>query len=319
MVAKPSATKKSAQATRKPRMRKAPEYRSFRPHKRIKPSQSPLPKVWTLWQQTWKVIKERPKVFAGLAAIYLGLTLVFVRGMGPGLDLVGTKDVFNELNTGAGGGAVTIASLFGVLVSGSGSETNPGASVYQSIIVVLVILATVWLARQQGATARIKIKDAFYRGMYPLVPFILILMVVGLQLVPAAVGSWLYNVVVNGGLAVTSLEKGLWMILVLLFMTLSLYMAISSVFALFIVTLPDMTPMRALRSARKLVLHRRWIILRKFVAMLIILFSAGALILLPFLIWLPAVAEPIFSIESTIVLIVSVTFMYNLYLGLLND
>ncbi len=52
------------------------------------------------------------------------------------------------------------------------------------------------------------------------------------------------------------------MIFFLLAMLTLIYVK-SSLFALYIVTLPDMTPMKALRSARELARYRRWTVLRK--------------------------------------------------------
>ena len=54
-------------------------------------------------------------------------------------------------------------------------------------------------------------------------------------------------------IAIGALEKAIWWIFLGLTGLLSAYMISSSVFALFISTLPNMTPMKALRSARNLV------------------------------------------------------------------
>ena len=67
---------------------------------------------------------------------------------------------------------------------------------------------------------------------------------------------------------------------------LSLYMICSSLFALYIVTLPNVTPMKALRSARQLVLHRRFLVLRKILFMPLALLVLGAIIMIPLIIFL---------------------------------
>ena len=89
--------------------------------------------------------------------------------------------------------------------------------------------------------------------MYPLIPFILVLLVCCLQLLPLIIGSSLYSLVVSNGIAVQPIEKFVWALLFASLALLSLYMITSSLFALYISTLPDMTPMKALRSARELV------------------------------------------------------------------
>lgn len=93
-------------------------------------------------------------------------------------------------------------------------------------------------------------RDSYYKGMYPLVPFMLVLLVIGLQLIPLVFGNLIYSSVLQNGLAITVIEKVIWLFLFLMLALLSGYMMISSLFSLYIVTLPDMTPLRALRSAR---------------------------------------------------------------------
>ena len=303
-----------------PRMLKNPKYSSFRLRKRIKDVQPPPPKVRELLKQTWRVIKERPKLFIGIAAVHLFLTLALVRGFTSQVDIAGTRDILSSLYGGATGKAITTISLFGQLVSTSNSaNASASASAYQPIVTIVVALAAIWAARQQGTKTPIRVRDAFYRGMYPVIPFVIVLFVVGLQFIPATVGGWLYSTVVAGGIAVSALEKFMWTILVVLFLILSLYLVTASVFALFIVTLPDMTPRRALKSARRLVLHRRWTIASRIVAMMIGLLIALSVVLLPVLLLLPAIAEVVFVLLSAFGIVIPVVYMYNLYYGLLSE
>lgn len=300
-------------------MLKKPTYRSFRLHPKITSPLASLPTIKSLFAETKRIISERPKQFAGLALVHLFLTMLLVRGFSFSLDIAGTKSVLDQLYVGGSGKALTVASLFGQLVNGSSETTNAGAGLYQSILSILLVLAIIWMIRQRGNTQTLRVRDAFYKGMYPVVPFVLVLLVVGLQLIPAGVGGWLYAATITGGLAVTTIEQVLWILLVLLLITLSLYMISSSIFALVIVTLPNMTPMRALRSARNLVLHRRWKVASKVFAMLGILFCAGLVVMIPFLLWLPQIAEPVFLVLSSFVVIVPVVYIYNLYLRLLDE
>lgn len=322
VVPKKKVTKTTSTQTDGPRMLKAPKYTSFRLRRRNKknrPSRLSPPKVRDLWRQTWRVVKERPKLFVGIALVHLMLTLFLVRGFSSQVDLAGTRDILGQFYSGATGKAITTVSLFGQLVSSGNSATaSASASAYQSMSAVVVALAAVWAARQQGSKTPITVRDAFYRGMYPLIPFVIVLLVVGVQLIPAAIGGWLYSTVVVGGIATSIIEKLLWLTLVLILITLSFYMITSSVFALFIVTLPDMTPRRALRSARKLVAHRRWAIAAKIVAMTLWLFVSAGAIMLPFLLIVPAVAEYIFVLLSAFAIVVPMVYLYNLYYGLLQ-
>src|SRR6185369_11168426 len=106
---------------------------------------------------------------------------------------------------------------------------------------------------------------------------------IGAQLVPFAVGGAAYSTVLTAGIAVSAFEKTLWFMLFVLLGLWSFRMVTASIFALYIVTLPDMTPLRAYRSARQLVHGRRLLLWRK------LLFLAVALLLLAAIIEIPLI------------------------------
>src|SRR5690606_28518012 len=118
----------------------------------------------------------------------------------------------------------------------------------QMLLLLIASLAIIWALRKTHGDVKVRARDAFYQGMYPLIPFILVLLVIGLQLLPLLLGSSLYSLVTTNGIAVHAIEQTAWLLLFGGLSLLSLYMLSSSLFALYIVTLPNMTPMKALRS-----------------------------------------------------------------------
>jgi hypothetical protein len=273
-----------------------------------------------LMKKSLQILKTNWKLFGGITLIYALLTLILVRGFGnSGTDIPRLKELFDELYQGQFAGPATTASLFAsLLLSGSNVQT-PAGSVYQSILLIIISLATIWSLRQVILNKKIQIKDAFYKGLYPLVPLILVLLVIGLQLVPLAVGSWLYGVVIGGGIAGSYIELGAWLTLIFGLFTLTLYMISSSLFALCIVTLPDMTPIRAIRSARQLVVQRRWTVMRKVLFLPFSLLLLAAIFMLPIILFLPAIAEMTFFILSLFGWILAMTYIYSLYRELLDE
>jgi hypothetical protein len=87
--------------------------------------------------------------------------------------------------------------------------------------------------------------------------------------------------------------------------------------ALYIVTLPDMTPMQALKAARALVRYRRWVVLRKVLFLPLALLLIGALIVIPFALYVTPVAPLVFFVLTIIALAVLHSYMYLLYRQLL--
>ena len=244
---------------------------------------------------------------------------MLVQGIAGTNDLTSLKDSLDQIFKGHLGSVGSSLSIFTILLGSAGSATNSTGSTYQFILALIGSLAMIWALRQVLAGNKIRIRDPYYRGIYPLVPFLLVLIVIGLQLIPLLIGSTLYSLVINNGIAVYAIEKFLWALLYGLLALLSLYMLSSSLFALYIVTLPDMTPMKALRSARELVRYRRWTVLRKVFAMPVVLLIMAAIIMLPVIIFATAIAQWTFFILTMAALLAVHSYMYTLYRELLNE
>jgi hypothetical protein len=204
-------------------------------------------------------------------------------------------------------------TLFGALVESGARPARPAGAVYHSVLLVVVSLAVIWALRQTFAGRKTSIRHAFYKGMHPLIPYLLVLIVVALQMVPALVGVTIYGIVDANGLAVNFAEQAVWLLLLGLLALLSLYMITSSAMALYVVTLPDMTPLRALRSARELVRFRRWQVMRKMLFLPLALLALAVLVMMPFLLWLTPVADYVFIAISPLGLVVFHAYMYSLY------
>lgn len=280
-----------------------------------------LPPSWQILTTALRILKRNYKLFAGIGLIYLVLNLLLVRGLsglsGAG-DVVSLKDTLSELFSGQFAALGTGFAVFALLVASAGNNSSQVAGVYQTLLTLIVSLAVIWALRQvlSGAT-NVRIRDGFYKGMYPIIPSILVLLVVLLQLIPLIIGSSLYSLVVSNGIAATLLEQILWGLVFLSLAFVSLYMVVSSIFALYVVTLPDMTPMKALRSAGKLVRGRRWTILRKVLFLPLVLLIAASCVMVPVILLVTPFAPWLLFILTMFGLIVIHAYMYTLYRKLL--
>lgn len=264
-----------------------------------------------LWQYRW--------LFLGIVAVYSVLEIVLVRGMSSGVPggIGPMKTALGALFGGNLGQLSAGLAVFAYLVTSSSGSSSPD-TLGQTLVVVAVSLAIIWSLRQVGAGRRPRVKDAFYQGMYPLVPFVLVLTVVGLQLLPLLIGAGLYNLVTSNGIAVYAVEKVAWALLFGALALTSLYLVSSSVFGLYIATLPDMTPLEALRSARKLVRYRRWTVLRKLAFLPMALLLLAAVIMLPVILWLTPLAAWVFFGLTMVAIAVVHSYIYALYRELLQ-
>ncbi len=317
MASAKKVSKKTPVASRTRRM-KDPAYRSFRLHRKIRPT-GKVSSSRLLTRKSLMLLRKNWKMGLGLMTIYAVTTLILVRGFGSAVDTVELKDAVREVFPGNWSGIVSAGVIFSSLLSSTNGQSAAGGVNYGQLVTIINSLACLWALRQISAKNTFRLRDAYYKGVYPLVPFLLVLIVIAIQLLPLSVGVWLYGTVISNFIAVTVLEKVLWFLIFSLLGLLSFYMVSSSIFALLIVSLPDMTPMKALRSARQLVLHRRWIVMRKILFLPILVLMLVSIVLLPFLIWLPAVTEWLYFALSCFSLVFSITYIYQLYRDLLHE
>lgn len=308
MTAAASATKT------KKRIRSTPRYRSFRLHKKRLKQPKKLPSIVWLLKNTAQTITSNKKLFLGLAAIYAVVSFVFVQGIGSTFQISEVKDSLSELfgNSTSDRAGVGLA-LFGYLIGSAGNNAGEASGVYQMFMILIFSLATIWGVRQIQADKKPGIRDTLYGGMYPLIPFIAVIFVICLQLIPLVVGNLIYSTVLQNGLAVSFLEKTLWLLVFLSLAILSAYMVASSIFSLYIVTLPNMRPIKALRSARELVLHRRLAVILRLVALPIIFLLLSAILFIPLLFIVPQIVEFLFLFVISFGLVFSHVYVYLLY------
>lgn len=278
-----------------------------------------LPNAWQLTKTASKILWQHRKLFIGITLIYGLLNLVLVRGLANTTDVSSLKDSLNQAFRGDLGSLASSLGVFAVLVGSAGNGSSQTAGAYQLFLGLVTSLAVIWALRQILADKPLRIRDAYYRGMYPLIPFILVLIIIGLQLLPLLIGSTLYSVVITNGIAVTVIEKLLCAAIFIALALLSLYWLSSSIFALYIVTLPDMTPLQAIRSARDLVRGRRWSVLRKLLFLPVMLLVAAAVIMVPIILVLTPAAQWIFFILTMFGLVAIHAYIYTFYRELLNE
>jgi hypothetical protein len=303
-------------ALKKPRRLKKPEYKSFHVHKHIKSEGATVPGAFKLLRRAVGILARNWKLFLLVSLIYGLLNFVLVQGFSA-QNLGDIKDSIGDAGGGSLSWAIQGTSMFAYLLSTAGTGSNPGASVYQVMMQVVVSLAIIWALRQLYAGRKVRVRDGFYQGVYPLVPFLLVLVVIVLQAIPAALGIWLYSIVNSNGIAASSVEQILWAIVAFLAILLSLYWICASIMALYVVSLPNMTPLAALRSAAQLVRFRRWAVLRKLLFLPVVLLLAGAFVLIPVILLSTTVAPWVFLVVAMFALPIVHSYLYALYRSLL--
>lgn len=265
------------------------------------------------------VLWHSKALFAGILAVYglVQFVLVYRGAIMPDFSLI--SDVLKSSVSGFSGQMMSGVSMYTYMLVGGGSKVAADAGVYQSLLLVIGSLAMIWALRHVYLNKRIRIRDAYYKGMYPFIPLLLVMAVITIQLIPLMIGVTLYQNIVLQHVAVGSVEIGAFTALSILVALPTFYMVVSSVMALYIVTLPEMTPMKALRSARNIVRYRRlkiwWRILVIAVASSILL----TVVVVPVIFVVPKIAPAVFYAMTVLLLGLVHAYMYGLYRELLRD
>lgn len=293
------------------------KYQSFRLSKKMKHPGAKLPSSFTLTKRAFMHVWRYKKLFGIIAAVYLLLTLVLVRGFIFTADITVVKDAITELFRGSVGQIAGSVTVMGLLVGSLNPQTEV-AALYQTILLLIFSLFMIWTLRQTYIGEAPRARDVFYRSSYPLVQFVIVVFIVSLQLIPLLIANFIYNAAIVSGVVVSFAEVFAVCIVIFLLAVWSFYMISVSMVALYIVALPDMTPLKALRSAKSLVNHRRWTVMRKVLFLPIALSVIGFTAMVPIIILLPAAAEILFLIGSAFILPLAHSYLYSLYRELLG-
>lgn len=276
-----------------------------------------IPSAFRLTAMAAQLVWSYKKQFGIITAIYGVLLIVLVQGLSNGTDVSALKDTLSAFFTGNIGSLASGLTIFVVLLGSAGTTaTSNGA--YQFFVAIVISLVLIWALRQAKAGSTFTVRDAFYKSMYPFIPFILVLLIICLQLLPLLVGAALYNAAASG-VAATLAERLLFLAIYVVLALWSGYMVSSSIFALYIVALPDMTPIKALRSARDLVKKRRWLVIRKIIFAPLFLLIVAAIIMIPIIVLLTPVARYVFFLLTTSVVLALHSYFYTLYRELIDD
>ena len=295
--------------------RKNKRYRSFRLQKRIKPEPRYIPSTGSLLKSTFGFIWKHKRVFFGILFIHAVVYLAVLR-VPVDTDLNTIKQSVNSV-LGDNGDKTTqglTTTLGSVLESSSANQTN---QVSLAIATFFMSLVYIWAIRVLHTNEKIKVRDAYYQASTPLVPSLMIFAVGIVQILPFAIASFLYSTARSGGFFVTGFEDLGFFTVVILTGLLSLYWLTSTIMAFYIVTLPGMYPVNALKSARKVVQFRRFRVFRRILSLPVVLAIAYLALLLIIIRFSFGQVFLVIEVVQLCILPIVHVYLYKLYRALL--
>ncbi len=287
----------------------------------IAPVEAPLTVVepLTVWQLLDKLrqhVSSHWRFWLKYIVLLAALNVLLVHNLGN--DIATLKSQLASF-LGANSAATGLGTY--TLLLANNSTASGSAGVYQYILLIIGSLAAIWSLRQfmsDQPPATLRLRDSFYRGMFPLVPFVLVLIVLSLELIPVILTGTLYGIVSNGGIIRTWYEQVLFLVIFFAGLGVTIWLLMRSVFALYIVTLSDMTPLRALRDASQIVRGRQLNVIRKIVFLLVLLLVVSMALLLPVIFLVPVATQWVFFVLSMVALPFVHAYLYSFYRELLG-
>ncbi|MBI4033439.1 hypothetical protein HY379_00390 [Candidatus Saccharibacteria bacterium] len=268
---------------------------------------------------TWRVFgttRTYWKPLGGIVLVYLILNIIFASGISSLSSTV--NNIKANLEASGGRDFSEALSGFGSLVGSAGAGGSQTASILQSILIILESLVIIWALRQLLAGNKVGVKQAYYQSMTPLIPFLLVIAVIFIQLLPLSLGAPIFGEILSAIFSAGGLLSVLFVLVLGALAAWSFYMISSSIFALYIVTLPDMQPRQALRSAKNLVRYRRWPLMRKVAFLPLFILLVMAVVVVPLILFVSFLVAPAFYLLSMLAILFVHAYLYSLYRSLLE-
>lgn len=270
--------------------------------------------AWQLLSKSFRLVAHNRGYFFRFALVCAGLNLLLVHNFSLDVDsLKGQIETLIGHNAWATGAGTFLAVL------SAGSSPSGAAGAYQYMLLIVISLALIWGLRQlTSAPVQLpRVKESFYRGMGPFVPFVLVLTVLGLCTLPFVIGASVYSLVSVNGIAVGWLEQILWLGLGIGLSAISIWLLTRFATAAYIVTLSSVAPLQALRSSSELTKGLRLHIFRKVIVLILFLLLTTAVLTIPAIVlWTPLVQWAVF-LCGVMALLFAHVYLYSLYRELL--
>jgi len=276
----------------------------------------PIIGSFKLTWQVFGIFRQYWKTLGGIVLVYLILNIIFASGISNISNAFNT--IKSDLNTGGGHALWHATGGFASLVGSAGASGSSTGSALQSVLFVLESLVIIWALRHLLSGQNISVKLAYYRAMTPLVPFLLVIAVIIIQLLPATIGGTVLAAVSTSVFTSSGAATAVSALAFALLAAWSIYMVSASIFALYIVTLPDMQPRQALRAAKDLVRFRRWQVIRRVLFLPLLVVVVMGLIIVPLILYASKIVPEVFYVLSMLAILFVHTYLYSLYRSLIE-
>lgn len=248
-----------------------------------------LPKVEGIISFSWyvlRVILQRKWLYTKLL-----LTFVVISIFSVGLIQLSNAESLNEVMSAATTGGDVLnpfmkaLNTVGSALSGAlNAQMTDIQYLSMSALYIGMVLTTVWLLRQQLADRVVKVRDGVYSSIAPIISEYILVLVGVLQLIPFALAAIVYTTAMSTGFIDGGIEAAMFGTAIALVVVLTLYFMTTTLFALFVATIPGTYPIKAYKAARVLVAGQRARLLIRLLWCLVLIIAMWFIVLIPIVI-----------------------------------
>ena len=240
--------------------------------------------------KTFSVIFKNWKLFLPLLIIAVVMAIVFI-GLMNESTFQQFQQVLNQTTEEMGYGDIGYVAKAGLLListvttgglSSSSKETN---TIFFVLIFLILWLSTIFILRHRLAGHKIKLRDALYNAMTPMISSFVIFAIAVIQCIPIFLLIIVYSAAVQTEFLATPFYALLFFIFAALMVILSGYLLSSSLMAFVAVSAPGLYPMKAMHAASDLMMGRRFKFILRIIALFIILSLTWVAVMLPLIIF----------------------------------
>ena len=276
-----------------------------------------LPKIEGVVPFSWyvlKIILQRKWLYTKLLLLFAVISVLSV-----GLVQMSNAESLNQvLSAATSGGDVLNPFMKALNTVGSAFSGALNAQMTDiqylslSALYIGMILTTVWLLRQHLANRIVKVRDGVYSSIAPIISEYVLVLVGVLQLIPFALMAIVYTTAMSTGFIDGGIEAAMFGVAIALVIVLTLYFMTTTLFALFVATIPGTYPIKAYKAARVLVAGQRARLLIRLLWCLILIVVMWFIILVPIVIIANSFGSAgQFVIPIAFQLVMGISFIYG--------
>ena len=276
---------------------KSKREKRYNPHKSFKRSyredyqrETNVPGIMYHIFATFKIIFKNWKLFVPFIIIVVLLDVILIGIMSED-TYTQFQEILDETSVKIAGGDIGNVAKAGLLLlstittGGLSGESSEAATVFGVIIFIIIWLVTIFLLRHRLAKHKVKLRDALYNAMTPMISTLVVLVVVVVQCIPIFLLIIVYSAAVQTEFLATPFYALVFFIFAALMLLLSGYLLSSSLIALIAVSAPGMYPMRALFTASDLMMGRRVKFILRIIAGAVALVILWVVVMMPLILF----------------------------------